>query len=357
MSIFTSVLSARRRLLIQSSLARSLRWEFWPMWIFYIPVVFYIVWLALRYRSLAFTAVNPGLPASGFIGENKSRCLMQLQKNCPEYTATTLLVPVTESQSSKLMLCQQFMQTHQLNYPIVLKPDFGQRGVDVAIIDDEEALSHYLRQANVDTVIQEYIAGVEFGVFYMRDPERPSGYIFSLTHKCFPVLIGDGVSTIEALIFNHPRLYYMANFLLKKYSERLGEIPVIDEPVNLITLGSHCRGSLFLEGQQYFSSALEQVIDRASHGIEGFYFGRYDVRAADIEAFKRGDIRILEVNGVTSESTNMYDPSYSLIKAYRILFAQWKMAFEIGKKNIHRGYESLSIGDLIAKAKQMNHGI
>ncbi len=351
-----SIIPYRRRQLLASHIKRCCRWEFWPMTVFYIPVVAYIVWLVFRHRGMTFTAVNPGLPGSGFIGENKSLSLLQLQQHCPEYTATTIVIPADLDEASKLLKCQQFMAEEGIDFPVVLKPDFGQRGVDVEIVPNNRALAQYLNKAVFDTVLQEYIDGVEFGVFYVREPEQPKGHIFSLTHKCFPALIGDGIHTIETLIFQHSRLQYMAAFLLNAFPERMYEVPAKGEKVKLINLGSHCQGALFLEGEQYHSAELASAIDHASHQIEEFYFGRYDVRAASIEAFKQGDIRIIEVNGVTSESTNMYDPSYSVFNAYRILCKQWKKAFEIGEKNIQRGYQSMSIGDLISKVRSMNMG-
>ena len=42
------------------------------MWAFYPPVLFYVIWLGLKYRSLLlFTAANPGIPAGGVVGESK----------------------------------------------------------------------------------------------------------------------------------------------------------------------------------------------------------------------------------------------------------------------------------------------
>jgi hypothetical protein len=41
------------------------------------------------------------------------------------------------------------------------------------------------------------------------------------------------------------------------------------------------------------------------------------------------NIRIIELNGLTSESTNIYDPKYGLFFAYRTLFEQFRIAFEI----------------------------
>lgn len=351
-----TVLSYRHRQLLRSSIKRAFRWEFWPLWLFYIPVVFYIVSLVLRFRGLSFTAVNPGLPGSGFIGENKSLTLCQLQDNNPETVAKTLLVKQSSDVQQQLVICKDFMDEQGLDFPVVAKPDFGQRGIDVAIIEDSNQLEAYLQKAEYDTVFQEYIPGVEFGVFYIRYPHEEQGRIFSITHKCFPSIEGDGVSNIEQLIFQHPRLHYMAAFLLKQHKEILLSVPEKGETVDVVKLGSHCRGSLFLDGEQFFSQDLLRAVEQASQHLEGFYFGRYDIRATDIDAFQRGDIRIIEVNGVTSESTNIYDPKNSVFTAYKVLFKQWYLAFDIGKKNIVSGYPAMGISDLIAKVRVMNHG-
>src|SRR5207249_10309001 len=41
---------------------RWTHWEFWPAWLFYIPVGVYYAWLAIRHRSLSVpTSANPGI--------------------------------------------------------------------------------------------------------------------------------------------------------------------------------------------------------------------------------------------------------------------------------------------------------
>ena len=68
----------RRRLLLATWLRIS-RWEYWPPWLTYLPVVGYVMWLALRHRSLTlFTAANPAMPAGGFVGESKFEILRGL---------------------------------------------------------------------------------------------------------------------------------------------------------------------------------------------------------------------------------------------------------------------------------------
>jgi hypothetical protein len=49
------------------------------------------------------------------------------------------------------------------------------------------------------------------------------------------------------------------------------------------------------------------------------------------------NLKVIELNGVTSEATSIYDPRNSVLAAWRVLFAQWRIAFEIGAQNRKRG--------------------
>ena len=58
------------------------------------------------------------------------------------------------------------------------------------------------------------------------------------------------------------------------------------------------------------------------------------------------NLQIIELNGVTSEATHIYDPKLSLFDAYGVLFQQWRVAFEIGDRNRGRGVRPASVGEL-----------
>jgi membrane protein DedA with SNARE-associated domain len=58
-----SLFTFKGRRLLYSKWQRLLHWEFWPMWVLYVPVGIYIFYLGIRHRSLtAFTASNPESP-------------------------------------------------------------------------------------------------------------------------------------------------------------------------------------------------------------------------------------------------------------------------------------------------------
>jgi membrane protein DedA with SNARE-associated domain len=338
-----------RRLLL-GSLKRWTNWEFWSLKVFYFPVLLWIAWLAVKYRSLTvFTCSNPSIPAGGFVGESKDEIYQGLSN---EITRSFLLpyVVINEhlSAEEKLLKAKQFLVENSLSFPVVLKPDSGQRGAGVKIVKSETELGALLLETQQRLLLQEFADGQEASVFYYRFPEQPSGKIFSITDKQFPKLIGDGKSTLEELILRDNRCICLADKYFEANRSRLNEIPQLNEPVQIIEIGTHARGAIFLDGARLFTKDLERKIDEICRSFQGFYFGRFDIRYASTADFQTGNnFKIIELNGVTSESTNIYDPKNSLITAYQTLFKQWQIAFEIGSQNKRNGAKPSSVSNLL----------
>ena len=342
------LLSWRGRRLALSRWRRLTRWEFWPAWAFYPPVVLYVLWLGVRHRSLTlFTAANPGIPGGGFVGESKWQILQALHAPNGVLPATVLL-PAADPAAERAARVESFVTSQGLEWPLVLKPDVGERGDGVAIVGSDEALRHYLERARGDVLAQEYVPGREFGIFYYRLPGERSGRIFAITDKRLPTVTGDGRATLETLILEDDRAVCIVPFLFAKHAARLGEVPARGEVVSLVQLGTHCRGAAFFDGMALRTTALEAAVDRISKGFEGFRFGRYDVRAESVEALQAGRFRVIELNGVTSEATSIYDPGTGLLGAYRTLRDQWRLVFEIGARSKAAGVRPAGLGELIA---------
>ena len=293
--------------------------------------------VALKHRSATlFTAANPAIPGGGVVGESKHAILRGLAGS-PAHVARHRLIRACLRPAGRLSQADAFMTAERLELPIVLKPNVGERGAGVAIVRTREELAAYLDAAVTDTIVQEYVPGVELGVFYVRRPAARHGWILSVTEKHLPAVTGDGCRTLERLILDDARAVGMARFHLRRQSARLNEVPAAGETVSLGDCGSHCRGALFLDGARLRTPAVEAAFDGIARRYDGFYFGRFDVRAPSAEAFARGEFSIIELNGVTSEPTHIYDPAVSLAAAYRALFEQWSLAFEIGAENARRG--------------------
>jgi membrane protein DedA with SNARE-associated domain len=326
---------ARSRALA-SRLARWSRWEFWPMWLFYAPVAVWVLCLALRHRGIStITASNPGMPDGGVVGESKIQILSSLPS---EWTVPS--APVEPGPSAdRAPMVLDVMRRRAWTFPIVLKPDVGQRGVGVKLARRTEDVESYCAAEAGRILIQPYHPGpFEAGIFYYRFPGERRGRIFSITDKHFPEIVGDGRSTVEALIRAHPRYRLQAGTFLARHRHALTRVLEPGERFRLAIAGNHAQGTLFRDGRHLWTPALESRIDGIARSYPGFHIGRFDVRYADVAAFRRGeDLAIVELNGATAESTDIYDPARSLISAYRQLFTQWSIVFRIGAANRAHG--------------------
>lgn len=343
--------SRKNRRLFVGRLKRVVLWEFWPISVFYFPVVCYVLLLAVRHRSLTvFTCANPAILSGGFVGESKNDIYARLaaSASADDFMLRHVLLRAAESSETNFAIVRKFMSENDLSYPIVLKPDKGERGKGVVILRTVEDLQKNLTTLGTDLILQEFVDGVEASIFYYRYPNEKNGQIFSITEKRFPELLGDGISDLETLILKDKRAVCLANSYFTQNRERLDQVPAPGEAVQIIDIGSHSRGTIFLDGAWLRTAELEKSIDDICREINGFYFGRFDLRAKSFDDLKRGkNFKIIELNGVTSESTNIYDPKFSLLDAYRILCSQWSIAFEIGNENRKLGAKPTSIRDLV----------
>jgi membrane protein DedA with SNARE-associated domain len=339
----------RGRRLLLGAWRRARHWEFWPRWALYGPLVPWLAWLALRHRGLrVVTAVNPAMPAGGLLGEAKQPILAALAASAPELVARTALLPRGAPPAARAERVRAFLREHALDFPVVLKPDVGERGSGVAIARDDTELCIALEQRRGDLLVQEYVPGVEAGLFYVRRPGEPHGRLTGITEKRMIAVTGDGASTLEELILRDDRAVCLAPVHLARHAASLARVAAAGERVPLVEVGTHSRGALFLDGASLATPALEEAVDRLSRGYPGFHLGRYDVRAASIEALRAGRFRVVELNGLTAEPTHVYDPRYGVRHAWRALAAQWRTAFEIGAANRAAGATPASWREIAA---------
>lgn len=326
-------------------------WEFWPAWLFYLPIAFHYVWLSIRHGGLHVPlAANPGMFTGGMIGESKFETLAQLEAAHPEFVAPSLLLP-EGTPESRMSLLQAFASSKGGGYPLVLKPDVGQRGSGFRVIPNEAAALDYLTHVPVPVVAQRFIPGpLEAGLFYYRLPTEARGKILAITEKIFPVLTGDGVRTLEELVMADDRARVVAEVYLQRFDSERRRVLAPGESLRLVQAGNHAQGCIFRDGMDLWSEALEERLETLSRSVPGFFVGRYDVRFAEVEALRRGEgFSILELNGAASEATSAYDGTKSLRSAYALLFRQWEIVFAIGAANMRRGHKPESFRTMVSE--------
>src|SRR5262249_30489132 len=156
------------------------------MWLFYAPVGLWTIWLAVRFGGFrTLTAANPGMPDGGVVGESKFEILRRLPA---DWTIPSALVEkdALEHRMSCLIEC---MNQRRWEFPLVLKPDVGQRGIGGRLVRSNDDAVEYLKRMTGPVVAQPSHPGpFEAGIFYYRMPGWRAGRILAITDKHFPVV-------------------------------------------------------------------------------------------------------------------------------------------------------------------------
>lgn len=321
---------------------RMTRYEFWPTSLFYLPALCYYLYLCLPYRRLGLLAiVNPCFKEA--FNPLKTEILAPLAEHprLGVFVAKSITLPQTQ-RATWDRLIHAFQHKHALGFPLVIKPEIGQRGRDIHILSNATALRQLLARTDLrgDYLAQEYIEGLEYGIHYMRLPQQSQGRIYSLIRKERINLTGDGQSNLRTLILRHPRAVLMARVHFQQHAARLDWVPTAGEDVALVSIGAHSRGAIFRNYQHLITPALERRIDRISKGYDGFYAGRYDLIAPNEADLKAGrNLKILELNGVMGEPGHLYHPDNSLRQGYAILMEYCRLVVTIAGQNMRLGHQ------------------
>jgi len=307
-------------------------WEYWPFGIIQFPVIVYFLWLCVRARSFFFfSASNPGIVMGGMFGESKYDVLKKVPSR---YTAITTLV---QTPCKKIDVINA-MENQGLKLPIIFKPDLGERGFMVQRIKTDSDIDNYLSKMKYSFMIQELIdLPLEFGIFYLRYPSEQKGRVTSVVRKEMLSVTGDGASTLALLIQRKDRAKLQWETLKKTYASQLNEIVPKGKTIELVSIGNHCLGTKFLDGSHLINDRLSATFDEMSKQIDGFYFGRFDLRCTSVEDLYNGNVKILELNGCGAEPAHIYHPGYSIFKAINVLLTHWKNIFLIARENAERG--------------------
>ncbi|UZR93186.1 ATP-grasp domain-containing protein [Chondrinema litorale] len=307
--------------------------EYWPFGVFYIPLYFYGFYLAFKSRSfMYFSTTNPGMKYGGVIGESKISVLDRIDA---KYLPKTIFI----NSGSQFNDIQFLIKEKGLELPLIVKPNIGERGKGVEKIENIESLKDYLDQNKEDIILQEFIDyPVELGILYYRHPNEATGHISSVVMKEFLEIEGNGHATLLELIDSKPRAIGRREYLLNKYAHQLNDILPNGERIRLEPIGNHCRGTKFLNGNHLINSQLESVFDQIAKNIKGYNYGRFDLKVKSLEDLYLGkNIKILELNGVSSEPAHVYDPNMKLLNAYKDVFKHASIIQQIGYANHKKG--------------------
>lgn len=322
-------------------------WEYMPWWVANIPVYGFWLWYALRSRHVFyFSSVNPAIPLGGAMGESKSAILRLLP---PEIVPKWVLVLPEQSFETKL----EMLARAGIAFPLIAKPDVGERGFLVKKIESAAALEAHLAQWPVPFIIQEFLAQPrEASVLYHFFPGENGKFdITSVCLKEFMSVRGDGVSTVRDLMQQDVRSAFQLARFEQESPEILNAIPAAGQSVLLEPIGNHARGTKFLNGNYLINEKMKAAFEPICRQIKGVQYARFDLKYQDEAALCRGEFQTMELNGVLGEPAHIYDPAFGMWRAYRDLWRHWRLLFLLSSAQRELGIQPTAFGEGVRFAK------
>ena len=289
----------------------------------------YYVYLSIKARTPHFFWLsNPGIEGGGLLIESKWDILNKIPS---EYIPKTrkFVQPVSATE------VMEEMNKGNFHFPIILKPEYGERGWMVEKIEDPHELEKYVLRMRTNFLLQEYVdLPFELGVFYYRFPDQEKGIISSIVIKELLCVVGNGDKNVRQLVEENPRARLQMDYFMERHKGLLNMVPQKGEKIELVSIGNHCRGATFLDGSHLNDELLTSIFDSIAKKIEGFYYGRFDIRYNTLKELKNNrKFVILELNGAKSEPAHIYQPGFPLMTAYKIIFKHWNALYRISKIN------------------------
>jgi hypothetical protein len=314
-------------------------WEYWPFGIVYIPIYFIWLYYSIKARSIFFfNASNPSIKNGGFVNESKK----EIYDLIPQKFIPKTLFFRNDARIDDVI---KTIQNNGITYPCISKPDIGQKGIAVAIMNSPADVIKYAAKLDMDFLIQELITFQnEVGIFYYRYPTEARGHISGIVYKEFLTVTGDGFTSLLGLIEANPRALLQLPSLQYVYADKLQSIPQKGEQVNLVPIGNHARGTKFIDASNWVTEKLTNVVEGICREVNGFYYGRLDIRYNTFEELEQGlNFSVIEINGAGSEPTHIYDPAHSIFFAWKEIARHYKILLGISMQNHKNGAPYLSL--------------
>jgi hypothetical protein len=321
------------------------RFEQLPKWLNLVPMVAQWLWLGLRYRSFTLpSSANPRITAGGLVGEGKLEYFRIMGPLARAATAAHVGVHIgAETTTADLV---RAMVAAGLDFPVVVKPDLGWCGYGVSKMADADALAAYLSRfpRGQTLLLQRYLPeDGEAGLFYVRHPDDATGSLIGVLLRHYPRVVGNGRDTIAELIAADDRLTRLTGSALHRCSHDPDAVPRPGETVRLSTIASTRVGGRYEDATAGVTPALTARVEAIARDMQDFHVGRFDVRYTTIDALRRGDFTIMEVNGAGSEAVHAWDPKYSITDVYRIVFAKQRLLFRIADAMRRAGHRPIGV--------------
>ncbi|NND82660.1 MAG: ATP-grasp domain-containing protein [Gammaproteobacteria bacterium] len=246
--------------------------------------------------------------------------------------------------TQKQKFIEQFGQQH--GWPLILKSNVGSVGKGIVRVFNADDAARHAPRLLGDYIVQKFTPwSFECGIFYVRQNGVPK--ITGINRKHFPTVTGNGEDDLLTLAQRHYRYTEHWDSFLQELDTAV--VLAKGEQKRLSFIGSHTLGCKFTDDMHLLTPQLAAKIFELCDSQPGFNFGRVDIKAEDQAALQRGEFVVIEVNGVASLPTHMFDPAHSIWKAYKIFFEHGRYLARIAREHRHQPMELASYREVVRR--------
>ncbi len=296
-----------------------------PIGVYYTPVLLWLILNRMRGQRIRyFCLTNPAFPFGGMFGVSKVDLATLLKAN-------HISTPHTRAFAADAAAQLTADDLIGVGVPGIVKPDVAGRSLGIQVFKsrlDAEAICKKYAEVGQGCVVQEYITGEEYAVFYARDPDTGALDIIDAVHRERLDVAGDGASTIAQLVERAGR--GLPEKILPDLGEGQNRVLADGERVRIGQLGLHSHGCEFMKTEAVFEHPLSQMTEHLK-AIDTLDFFRVDVIVSN------GNYYVLEINGALAEPLSAYAPGMTTRAFYRRFFDIYSKGMEIGKSRHLKG--------------------
>lgn len=322
------------------------KYEFWNPRLFELPFYIYLGAQCLinRVSIKGLAKANYGLD-HGEIGLG-SKFASQLAFD-QQFFLPSILIEDSLGLNEKKEAIRAFVDQHE--FPVILKSNVGSVGKGIVKVASDADIDKHTPRLLGDYILQKFTSNpYECGVFYIR--QNGIAQITGINKKHFPTVVGNDCDDLLVLAKRHERYTKHWNSFLQDIDT--SEVLKAGVEKRLSFIGSHTLGCKFTDDGHLHTPELEKAMFAVFESQPGFNFGRVDVKAADEAAFMRGEFVVIEVNGVASLPTHMFDPKFSVWQAYGIFFEHARYLAQIAREQRRQSMTLLSYWQVVQKVKE-----
>lgn len=264
-----------------------------------------------------------------------------------DFFMPTILIEDDISVDEKKAQMLAFVEQH--GYPAILKSDVGCVGKGICKISSADDIAEKAPLLLGKFILQKFTTNpYECGVFFVRLNGVPR--VTGINMKHFPSVVGNGKDDLITLAKQHER--FTDHWYAFLQTMDTSEVLPAGEEKRLSFIGSHTLGCKFTDDEHLRTAELEAAIFKFFESQPGYNFGRVDVKCENEEAFKRGEFVVIEVNGVASLPTHMFDPKFNVFQAYRIFFEHARYLAQSAKEHAKKPMNLLTYRGVMNKASE-----